>query len=220
VCYPLAPVSEPTREGIERALMGDEAAIRGLVDALTPVIQARVTRGLRRRSGGRGRDVAQEVEDITQEVFVALFDDDGRTLRAWDPSRGLSLANFVGMVAERQVASILRTGRRSPWTEDPTADDALDHSAGASPGPELRVVSRELFATIVRRLRDELSPRGLELFYMAVVEELPVDVVCAQLGMQPDAVYAWRSRIAKRVRRIAAELDDDGAGRLAAGGAT
>src|SRR5687768_1618744 len=83
-----------------------------------------VARGLARRMvKARGRDLRQEVEDLTQEVFVALFADDARALRLWDPARGASLANFVGLLAEREVASILRSGRRSPWTEDPTASD-------------------------------------------------------------------------------------------------
>ena len=143
---------------------------------------------------------------MTQEVFLSLFDDGGRALRAWMPARGLSLANFVGLVAERQVASILRSGRRSPWTEDPTEADALDVSAGSVAGPEEAIGSRELLASVVERVREELSPKGLVLFQLLVVEEASVETVCAELSMLPDAVYAWRSRLAKLVRKIATEL--------------
>ncbi len=196
---------------IAGALAGDAEAIRTLVDSLSPVIQARVVRGLRRRSTrAANRDIAQEVEDLTQEVFVALFDDDGKALRAWSPDRGLSLANFVGLVAERQVASILRTGRRSPWTEDPTESAALDFSAGATEGDEARIGSRQLFAAVVERLRTELSPKGLQLFYMVIVDEAPIESVCTQMQMQPDAVYTWRSRLGKLARRIAAEIQGEG----------
>lgn len=181
--------------------------MRALVDALTPVVQARVARGLLRRGGGaRGRDVRQEVEDMTQEVFLSLFDDGGRALRAWAPARGLSLANFVGLVAERQVASILRSGRRSPWTEDPTDGDVLDASAGRARDHEGEVVSRDLLAAVVERVRAELSPKGLVMFERLVVDDASIETVCAEMEMQPDAVYAWRSRLAKLVRRIAGEL--------------
>src|SRR5262245_51304251 len=113
-----------TPEQVNAALGGDKGAIRALVAALSPVIQARVARALlRRRAASKARDIRQEVEDLTQEVFVALFADGGRTLREWSPSRGLSLLNFAGLVAEREVASIMRSGRRSPWTEDPTLNE-------------------------------------------------------------------------------------------------
>src|SRR5262245_1194983 len=113
------PVPAPytDRARIEAALAGDEGAVRQLVDELGPVIQARVARALLRRASGRS--VRQEVEDLTQEVFASLFEDDGRILRAWDETRGLSLKNFVGLVAGRQATSILRSGRTTPWRDDP-----------------------------------------------------------------------------------------------------
>ncbi len=199
-------LAELTPDLVERALAGGADAIRTLVDTLSPVIQARVARGLLRRGGARGRDARQEVEDMTQEVFLSLFDDGGRALRAWIPARGLSLANFVGLVAERQVSSILRSGRRSPWTEDPTESDALDASAGSTDGAEGAVLSRDLLAAVLERVRAELSPKGLVLFQLLVVDEASVDAVCTELSMLPDAVYAWRSRLAKLVRKVAAEL--------------
>src|SRR5262249_2994729 len=89
------------------ALGGDAEGMRRLVAGLMPIVQARVTRGLwrhQRRTGAR-RDPGQETDDLVQEVFAALFAGGAKTLRAWDPSRGLSLANFVGLVAEHEVSA-------------------------------------------------------------------------------------------------------------------
>jgi len=194
---------------VEKALAGDARAVRSLVDRLTPVIQARVARGLLRRSASAaGRDVRQEVEDLAQEVFVALFAQGGRVLRTWSPSKGLSLRNFVGLVAERQTASILRSGKRSPWTEDPTESPDLDRAGGTDQETERRVISRDLLATVVGLLRTELSPKGLHLFELLMLEQRTVADVCAATGMKTDAVYAWRSRLAKRVRQIAKKVSD------------
>ncbi|MBM4270513.1 MAG: hypothetical protein FJ144_28560, partial [Deltaproteobacteria bacterium] len=101
----------PTPELVARALARDPAACRRLVDALTPAIQSRVNGALdrRRRSGGRAPS-HHEVVDYTQEVFLALFDRGGYVLRSWDPERGASLPTFAGLVAERVVAAIARSG--------------------------------------------------------------------------------------------------------------
>lgn len=195
-----------TPELVERALTHDREALRSLVDALTPVIQGRVARGLlRRASASPGRSIRQEVEDLTQEVFVALFADGGKALRAWEPGRGLSLVNFVGFVAERQVASILRTARRSPWTEDPTLAEELDSPAEA-PNAEVRINSQQTLEALLERMREELSPLGLSLFEELFVRQRDVAEVCERMGMSRDAVYAWQSRLGKVVRRIGAEL--------------
>jgi hypothetical protein len=61
-------------------------------------------------------------------------------------SRGLSLDNFVGLVAEREAATILRSGRRSAWAETPTADDVL--ALGPDDlEPERRLASRTWLAS-------------------------------------------------------------------------
>lgn len=173
---------------------------------LAPVVQARVARTLVKRRGGSGRDARQEVEDLAQEVFATLFADDGKVLRAWDSSRGLSLASFCGLIAEREAASILRSGRRSPWTETATELDQLEKALAEVPDVEVGVSSREQLARLIDRLREALSPRGLELFHRLVVEEEEVEAVCASTGMTADAVYAWKSRIGKVVRKLAAEM--------------
>lgn len=195
----------------DRALAGDEKVLKRLIDVLTPVIQARVARGLLlRRQAAAGRPVRQEVQDLTQEVFLALLENDGRVLRSWDPERGLSLPNFVGLVAERQLATILRSGKKNPWKEDPTLDANLDRE-WPEQGPEKVTASREELRLLFRRLAEELSPLGRHLFELIFVRELAVDDVVARTRLSADAVYAWRSRLRRLAKKIFRELSDPAA---------
>lgn len=201
---------QSTINDIERALSGDAKAARALVNAFTPVIQARVSRALLRRLGAaRARDPRQEVEDFTQEVLLVLFANDGKVLRAWEPTRGLSLLNFVGLVAQHEVASIMRSGRRRPWNEEPTEPDSLEATTGPSEDSEARVASREVLGQLLDRLRDQLSPLGLHLFEVLVVERRPVASVCEDNNMSADAVYAWRSRLVRLARKIVADIESE-----------
>lgn len=194
------------------ALAGDRAALREFVDAMSPVIQSRVVRGLvRRRTMAAGRDVRQEVEDLTQDVFSALFAHDGRALRAWDPARGLSLANFVGLIADRQVASMLRSGRRNPWRDTPEELDELEAASEIVPDAEPQIASRRALELLLDRMRASLSPRGLELFQRLYVDEEPIEAVSAQMKMTREAIYAWRNRVGKLLRSIHAEVERDAA---------
>lgn len=192
---------------VQRAADGDPSACRTLIDALTPVIQARVTVALQRRAAAsRGRQIRQEVLDLTQEVFVALFTRDAQMLRRWDPARGASLKTFVGLIAEREVRAVLRSRRRSPWTEDPTQPDDFALSA-PTPSAERRVAGKQRLRDVLDRLRTRLSDRGLLLFQALVVEQRPVDEVAAAHEMTRDAIYAWRSRLKRTVAQIAAEME-------------
>ena len=198
--------TEAIQEEVRRALAGDEPALNRLVAMLTPVIQSRVARGLllRRVGAAGGRNVRQEVEDLTQDIFLVLFADGGKVLRSWEPERGLTFPNFVGLVAERQTASILRSGRRSPWKEEPTPPEDLDQ-VDLDSGPEEVTASREQLRLLLRRLTEELSPLGRHLFDLLFLRDLPFEEVVRQTNMSSDAVYAWRSRL----RRLARKLLDE-----------
>lgn len=188
---------------VRRAIARDPSAVQALVTELRPTIQARVVRALMRNMRGR-RSAQQEVEDLVQEVFLALFDSDAKALRAWDPTRAV-LPAFVSMITEHQVASIFRSGKRRPYRDEEDGGIEVDDFTGGV-STEAIVESQELLDQLLERLRAELSPKGLELFYALLVDEEPIESVCARTGMNRDAVYAWKSRLGKLCRKLAAEL--------------
>lgn len=198
------------RELVRQALAAQPEAVSRLVDTLTPVVQARVARRLLSHSRAVGRNVRQEVEDMVQEVFLQLFADRGRILRDWRPDRGLSLKNFVGLIAERQTISILRSGKRNPWMEDPTLSEDLDGASTAS-SPEETTASRETLGTVLGRLRQALSPVGWQLFDLIYLQELSVVEVKRITGLSSDAVYAWRSRLRRLARTLMKDLQSESA---------
>jgi RNA polymerase sigma-70 factor (ECF subfamily) len=191
-----------------RALSGERAAVTILVAELMPVVQARVGRALLRRAKSANRYAARSrVQDLTQDVFVELFRDDGRLLRMWDAARGLSLRSFVGLVAEQRVLGVLRSRKRSPWTEDPSEDEVLHGRPAHDAGPEVLLLSRESLTIVLDIVRAELTPLGMSMFEQLVVNQDDAAEVCGRTGMTPASVHAWHSRIRKLLRRIGRELE-------------
>src|SRR5690242_18944861 len=95
---------------LERAMAGDSASLRELVGKLRPVIQARVVRlVLPYRSRGAKRALVHDVDDLVQHVFEKLWVNDAKELRAWSRDGVLSLLNYVGLIAERDTISVMRT---------------------------------------------------------------------------------------------------------------
>jgi RNA polymerase sigma-70 factor (ECF subfamily) len=75
----------------------------------------------------------------------------------------------------------------------------------ATQGPEAesRAADRQIWGELLLRLRQQLSPLGFRMFEMIVVEERTADEIRESTGMTAEAVWAWRSRIAKVVRASA-----------------
>jgi RNA polymerase sigma-70 factor (ECF subfamily) len=204
---------EGERRLLASALGGDEAALVELARMLTPPIQVRVARALMRRSGARGRGASRaELDDLVQEVFVRLFAHGARVLRAWDPARGLSLVNFVGLVAEREVSNVFQSNRRAPWSDrlELREDMEAQESWVIDLGDERRHIYRDLLVKLCRRLDEWLSPRGRELFDVLYLEERPLADVAAAFDMKPSAIYAWRNRVGRRARELLDEMQAEG----------
>ncbi len=206
-------MDEGTRDLLRTLAAGQKEAVSALVKRLAPVARASVARVLfRHRARARGRDLVQEAEDLTQEALVALFEDGARVLLSYSEDRGASLDTFVRVVSERTALSILRSGKRSPFSEDPTDELELTAQAEPTPSAEARTVSRDTLARLNDRLKLELAPRGYLLFRRLFVDEADVEKVAEEVGMGRDAIYAWKHRFAKSVLRIAAELEQSSDG--------
>ncbi len=204
---PGGPVTEISKPRLEAALAGDGSAIRAFVKDLTPVIQARVARALlRHQAVARGADVRQRLDDLVQDVFVELFREDGRALRAWDPDRGLGLRGYVGLIAEQRVFATLRRRSKNPWTEELTVDEGRFDEAVAPDDPELLAASRQEVEQLFDRVRASLTPLGRTLFQRLILDEEPIAAVCSATGMSTAAVQAWSSRLKRLLQALGAEI--------------
>ena len=188
---------------------GRATSLNELIEWMTPIVRARAIRILMRWSKlWRDDMILHDVEEITQDLLTFLFADRARVLLSWDANRGLSLANYIGLVVERAATRILQTRSRHLFL---TTSDSVcvveEDVADCGPGPEAVFSAREYVEKLVDRIRRELSGRGEELFEMLLLEQRPVDEVCSLTGLSRDATYTWRSRIANLAKRIANEVE-------------
>jgi RNA polymerase sigma-70 factor (ECF subfamily) len=198
--------SDPTldKQLVNRALEGERAAVRELIEQLLPVIRRRAVGSLARY----GRGAESETEDICQEVLLGLFREDRAALAAWDPERGLALSQFVGMLAQRRVISHLRSRASKPARHMLTEPESLERLVNQSATNQLdpRDPAHDTFHELADRLSLTLSPLGLEMFYRLYVWEQPTEQITEQLGLSAESIYQWRSRLKKAAASVLKEL--------------
>lgn len=137
---------------------------------------------------GRG---SREPEDLTSEVFLALFD------RIADFEGGeAQLRSFVFSIAYRRLVDELRArGRRG---ETAAWDDDLDPRSAPSAESD---AERRLGDERARRLLDDLVPDQRDVMVLRIVADLTVEQVAEVLGKNPGAVKALQRRALENLRK-------------------
>lgn len=182
----------PDRALINDALRPAKAAQRMLERRLSPVIIAHLRRDARRAGAIPGQDIA----DLLGEVWVTLYKDDGRQLRAYDPQRA-SLEHYVGLIA-RRVAFNRRRGAHARPDLRPVPVDS--QSPASAPAPDDAAMVRDLAERLRQRMRATLTPRGALIFVMLYEDGLTPAQVARALNIKGAVVHNWNSRIRKAAR--------------------
>ncbi len=192
---------------VARALAGEEVACRALVDALTPVFQQEAARALRHSGQSTGRNLRQEVTDLTQEIFLSLFERDARALREWRPDGGRGLLTYLRVFARYQAVSLMRTQRRNPYTERPTDLGAPEAAglAGQDRDLERRLQDRDTVAALGRRVEREMSELDQRLFHDLFVAERSNEEIAADLAITPGVLYKRIHRLRERLKDLLGE---------------
>ena len=193
---------------IGRALAGDATAGRALADRLMPVIQGRVCRRLVQRGHLR----PEEADDVAQEIWLVLIRKGGRNLRGFDPNRGSSLENYVGMIADREAGNYRRrslTLRRGGDQIRVDASGEEEEPATSELGPEDRLITDEIVAALKAHLEEQLSARGRLIFQLLHADGHPPAEVAHAMGVKIQVIYNWQHRIRHLVESFLAQRSSE-----------
>lgn len=185
-----------TRALITSVSRRDRAAVRALTERLLPVVRARVRRLQARRADLRRLDP----NDLIQQVFVCLLDDDARQLAQWNPERGATLEGYVGMIAEREVGNSgqkVATRERHEFIGDHDADAPIEQ-----PSPEAQAIARDSASRLGAWLDGQLPPKGQVVLKCLYADGLNADETARTLGINRQVVYNWQHRIRALARQF------------------
>ncbi|MBK9266169.1 MAG: sigma-70 family RNA polymerase sigma factor [Polyangiaceae bacterium] len=191
-----------TKELLERTIAGEFQAARECYAILQAIFRFRVVKVL------AGNCSPETVEDLSHETFVALLDDDGRLIRAWDPERA-SFETYSGLIAEQRAVEYARKKKEELFLGN-QASKLQEAAIDSSRWPDRIAASNELRQKVFTVLWEELDKQGRRVFELLYNERRNVKEICALMNMNEPAVYAWRSRFGRRIEEIAAMIGGEG----------
>ena len=168
-------------EVLVRARVGSAEAFTSLYeDLVRPVAAYLRARGVR------------EVEDVTSEVFLAVFTGIGRFV-----GEQAQFRSWVFTIAHRRVVDGWRKGSRTPLEVPYEADDDVRTSASAESDALDALGDKK-----VLELLTDLTADQREVLVLRIVGDLTVEQVGDVVGKRPGAVKALQRRGLATLRRI------------------
>lgn len=193
------------------------ATARFLREAM-PLLRAEARRTLWRRCEALCWNVQQEVDDLVQDVLLALWAEELRPLHRFRADGGRSLEAYLRRFARMRIQDRLRLRRHLFW-ERATQGARLERAANLreneapvpAPMPEATLVQRDL----LRRALAQVAGWGeseRQLVAVLFAEEAAVQEVAAEMGVPVGALYQRKHRLGKRLQRLRLELAEDRGG--------
>jgi RNA polymerase sigma-70 factor (ECF subfamily) len=171
---------------VQRAIGGDEAAMRALWSRHAPHIDVVV-----RRLVGGDHDLAA---DIAQEVWIQIF-------RALSTYRGDSqFGTWAHRIAVNRTLNALRQRRRLASLE---TNDVDEDSAAVEPEAE-----RNILASSIEAATAQLAPGARAVFMMHDVEGFTHEEIATTLGITAGGSKSQLFKARAKLRRLLAHLID------------
>jgi RNA polymerase sigma-70 factor (ECF subfamily) len=176
---------EHERELVQRAVQGDEAAMRSLWSRHAPHVDAVV-----RRLVGQDLDLAA---DIAQEVWIQIF-------RALPQYRGDSqFGTWAHRIAVNRTLNALRKTRRLAKIETDVEEDI----AAVEQDPE-----RALTMQTIEKAASKLSPGARAVFMLHDVEGYTHEEIAERLGITSGGSKSQLFKARAKLRTLLAHLVD------------
>jgi RNA polymerase sigma-70 factor (ECF subfamily) len=139
-------------------------------------------------------------QDLIQEVWVTLLEDDARQLRQWDPARGATLEGYVGMVTQREFGNASQKASAKKRGGHLVALDEIAEPAKSGPSPEASAIGRDEARRLGDYLAAELPTKGQVVFRCLYTDEMSPDEAAEALGVNRQVVYNWQHKIRQLAR--------------------
>lgn len=183
-------------------LEGRRDAWDELVERYSPYVYFLIHATLRKHTRRSDDDI---VEELHNDVFLALLEDDMKRLRAFRGDNGCSLRSWLRIITINKSIDRLKASRTlvSLDADDGDGLRLIDSIAAGEPTAEERMEELQTPAAteVISHAVAALSPADHELYRLFFEEGLDSDQAADRLGISKGAVYTRKCRMIDRMSR-------------------
>ncbi|HXV83127.1 MAG TPA: sigma-70 family RNA polymerase sigma factor [Candidatus Binatia bacterium] len=182
-------MTDDEQELLSRCFARDQAGWSEFVQRYAGLIFHTIKRTSAVHGAQRSQDFA---DDLFQEIFLTLVQDDYFQLRRFRGDHGCTLASWLRMIAARRTIDHLRKSKIPPGL----LEEPLEHD----PAQALERASDDEQSLVLAKAVEDLPPQEKILIDLFFREGLSAKDVASILRMSIGSVYTQKSRILAKLR--------------------
>jgi len=132
----------------------------------------------------------EDIEDVFQEVFISLFENESAKLKAYDRARA-GLGTYLSCIARSLAINALN--RRKKGNVEIT-DDIIDEDDG------FIVVDNEEMMDKIKSMLVEFTAQERLFFHLYFEECMPPETISNVMGVAVDSVYSKKTKIIGKIK--------------------
>jgi RNA polymerase sigma-70 factor (ECF subfamily) len=141
----------------------------------------------------------EQIDDLFQEFFIRILQDDFKKLRQFRGDAGCSLGSWIRLVASRLVIDFLRK-------KTPIGTQITHRIPAADPAPDELVIRQEENSLLEQTIRT-LSPKERIFLDLCFRKGLTAEELAIHLNLSLAAVYTQKSRLLEKMRQSLRKCD-------------
>ncbi|MEE2788211.1 MAG: sigma-70 family RNA polymerase sigma factor [Myxococcota bacterium] len=184
---------------LKHCVAGDAQAMAGLVTRYERYIRTVVGKTVRKYTSHVDGTV---IDDLTQEVFIGLFENECRRLRMFEGRNGCPLRAWLRVVAMRTTVSRMRRWKKFSQLPNDETDRGSTKLVDQGPTATQMLAARDEFTRKAKliNLASRLSSDDRQLIEMIYVHEMSVPEITKALKSRRGALYMRKNRALIRLR--------------------
>lgn len=149
------------------------------------------------------------VEDLFQEIFLAILRNDFKKLRQFGWKNDCSFATWFSVITDNLVLDFIRKESKSagrtesihkeinPESKETLLDTLEDHSANIRD-----ILSKQELSHCLKEAMATLDEEGKTLLDLLFYQQLPFEVIASLTGKSIDALYMQKKRLIDKLRNF------------------
>lgn len=189
------------QELLRACFSGDRSAWERFVEEYAKLIYFSIHQTFKMKGLSASQD---EADELFNEVFLSLFENDFAKLKSFKWKNDCSLATWLRLITSRKAIDYIKNKyRRAKMLDINSAE--VEEQLTVDGGIEQSVLEDEREA-ILERAVGQLSAEEINFLNLCFIKELAPEKIAEMLGITVNSVYSRKNRLREKIRRIVKNL--------------